>query len=360
MVRQEGQERRAEGDTAGARHAWADLARVVAMVAVVVLHCAAPLLVQYEQRGPAHWWVGNLYDSAARWCVPLFVMVSGGLLLGRTRPWRRYFGRRARRVLLPFVAWTLIYFAWAVGFFDRAIEPEALLRVAVEEPIYYHLWFFYMLLGLYVLAPIVDTWLRAAERRDVAYLLAIWFAWASVLPMVERLFAVDVYLSPAAADSPARFLGYFVLGHVLRDVRLAGRGRWLAGLALLAGFAATAGGTWYLTVVRGGGAFDGLFYEYYSVNVLVMSVALFLLLQSVRPGRFAPHLRAASALVFGVYLVHAMFIGLFKSGRLGFELSATTLHPAIGVPLFAAAVYAASCLAVMLLRRIPLVARIVP
>lgn len=347
------------------RLVWADLSRVVAMFAVVVLHAAAPLLVQFHEQGAAAWWIGNVYDSAARWCVPLFVMVSGALLLGRTQPPRRFLRSRATKVLVPFAAWTAVYFFWAIWFRGRAWEPADLLRTAIERPVYYHLWFFYVLIGLYLLAPVLDVYLRAARPRELRYLLALWFAWASLLPLLEGLFGLEVYLSPGPATSPLMLLGYFVLGHLLRDVRPSSRQRvWLAA-AFTAGLAVTAGGTYYVTVLRGGGEFDGSFYEYYSANVVVMSVALFLLLKSSRAlhassPRLRGALRSLSVLVLGIYLVHAMLIDVLKSGRLGFELDASAVHPAAGVPLFALVVFAASALLVALLRRIPIVARIVP
>ena len=68
------------------RTAWMDAARVVAIVAVVLIHVLAPTV---EGRGvavgSAPWWVADVLNSANRWCVPVFLMISGALALDPAR-----------------------------------------------------------------------------------------------------------------------------------------------------------------------------------------------------------------------------------------------------------------------------------
>ena len=62
---------------------WISLLRVIATIAVVILHVASPILNQYNDIMISYWHVGNVYDSMVRFSVPLFFMVSGVLLLNK-------------------------------------------------------------------------------------------------------------------------------------------------------------------------------------------------------------------------------------------------------------------------------------
>lgn len=344
---------------------WADILRVSAVFAVVLLHSAAPLLVQYRTEGPASWWIGNVYDSAVRWCVPLFVMLSGALLLGSNQPVGQFLARRFRRVAVPFVVWSVLYFCWAIFFKGRDLAVADFPRLLIDGSVYYHLWFFPMILTLYLLIPILRPFLRRTGRRGAWILVAAWIPIVTLLPVIADMRGWRE--APESVDaSPLRYAGYLVLGYLLRDA-LPNRQQTRAAVVLFVGaWALTAVGTWVLTVPLGGGRFDGLLYEYFAANVVLMTVAVFLL--GRRAGarsssgdlRAARLLRTASASALGVYVVHAMVIDLLKSGRLGLRIDQASVHPAVGIPLFALAVFGLSFAVVLTLRRIPVIGKVVP
>jgi surface polysaccharide O-acyltransferase-like enzyme len=337
-----------------------DLLRAAAAFAVVLLHCAAPLLTSYDDVGPSAWWTGNLYDSAVRWCVPAFVMLSGALLLGRQESLSVFWARRAKKVLVPLVFWSAVYalWAWARG---KGLGWHDLLR----EPAYFHLWFFYMILGLYVLTPILAVFVRGAAGPLLTYALAVWFVWASVLPMLEGIFGVDLPAVTADPTSPLHFAGYYLLGFALRDRAFAERReRAMAWLAVLVGFTGTALGTYQQTIVSGAGAFDDTYYEYLSSNVVLMAVGVFALSPSttvwLATARRQKTVLALASAALGIYLVHVMVLEVVKSGALGFALTPTSAHPAVAVPLLALLVYSVSLAIVMIMRRTPGLRAVVP
>ncbi|MDH7564825.1 MAG: acyltransferase family protein [Candidatus Bathyarchaeota archaeon] len=94
-----------------------DLIRAYAMVLVLVLHAATePVQIAdlMSPEGVTLWWTTNIYDSIARPAVPLFVMLSGALLLQPAKlgePLRVFFKKRLNRIGLPFLFWGAAYFA---------------------------------------------------------------------------------------------------------------------------------------------------------------------------------------------------------------------------------------------------------
>ena len=158
---------------------------------------------------------GNVVDAFSRWCVPVFVMISGALLLapGKTEGAGTFYRKRAARVLVPLLFWSAFYLLWV--FIKGSLKGNppgaaALLhRIAIGEP-YYHLWFLYMLVPLYLVTPLLCQIVARTTRKQLTWLVALAFVLAA-------LNAIDARLSPRSGTFfPAWFLSYvpyFLLGH---------------------------------------------------------------------------------------------------------------------------------------------------
>src|SRR3546814_2240779 len=85
-----------------------DTARVGACFMVVILHVAATRFGTFDDQ----WWASNFYDSLARSCVPLFLMITGVLLLGKQESLPAFLSKRFARILPPLLFWSLFYMTW--------------------------------------------------------------------------------------------------------------------------------------------------------------------------------------------------------------------------------------------------------
>ncbi|CAB3693240.1 acyltransferase [Achromobacter kerstersii] len=330
------------------RYARLDAARWLAAVAVVLLHSAALIVSDPAAYGGGAWLAANLYDSAARWCVPVFVMVSGALLLDPHKPQdaRQFYSRRMARICAPLVFWTLFYLAWRTGLdwwddgrVDFSFWPR---KVAQGEP-YYHLWYLYMIVGLYLFAPLA----RLLYARSTPRGRALWVVGILGVAILDALYR-------RALGAPHGFfltwflpyLGYFVAGRLIfdGDMRIP-----RPGLMLMASVAATALG---VSVMSNGHALDTYFYDYFSLTVPFMSLAAF---QWIVSSPRLPRLTALAPLTFGVYLIHPVFLdiahraGAFTGGQ----------RDAWIVPLLTLAVFALSAASSWLMRRHPATRRLV-
>ena len=334
---------------------FADAMRACAIIMVVVLHMSATVVVQVGRIATTDWWMANVIDAAARPAVPLFVMTSGLLLLEPTRDGSvsRFIRGRVRRVVIPFVGWALIYLAWRVSYHGEELSLGRAVHELVSGPVYGHLWFVYMILGLYLLTPILRVYVSHASGANQRYFVALWLLMSSLLPFFERWSSITVGLDRVVA---VNFVGYFVLGHVLGGIVLTPRSRAIAWAALAMAIGVTAAGTGVLSA-RPPYSLDESLYDYFSPNVVAMSVAVYLLISSA--GRSAPSGRTTLAAgvrwlagaSFGIYLVHPIVQELFQGGLLGFRLHGLVRSPLIAIPLAGFAVLAVSALIVALLRR---------
>ena len=90
---------------------WADNTRILAILAVIFLHVAATGVENADDLGSSQWWIANVYDSLVRWSVPVFVMLSGALLLSgnKTESIFAFYRKRAAKLLVPLVFWSLFF-----------------------------------------------------------------------------------------------------------------------------------------------------------------------------------------------------------------------------------------------------------
>ncbi|MFC3996426.1 acyltransferase [Nocardiopsis sediminis] len=333
--------------------AWLDFARVAAMLAVVLVHVFAPVVttVHSEFASPA-WWTANAVDSMLRWCVPVFVMISGALLLRpRDEGLRRFYTKRFSRIGVPLAVWTALYVAWEI--WRTGISPmEAVSDVLSGAPSL-HLYFLFVLAGLYVLTP----FLRVLVEHSTTVSLWWFAAVMSAIGMADQaISALDGVGEPNAATRFLPYIGYYFMGYLLTRTAPTRRAVWTAGAVFAASVAATGAGAAALALLAGGwGGTAAYVYDYLSPTVLAMSAAAFVLLRAAGTRLYGrtgtPRwLSVLSSLSFGVFLVHVVVLYTLRDIT-GVPGSAHGMLAMAG--LHATAVLTVSLLVTALFQRIP-------
>ena len=88
---------------------WLDTLRTLATLGVIIIHISSPLVNMEYNKNMSFWWIGNVVDSAVRYAVPLFLMLSGATLLDKEFQLWDFYKRRFSRVLVPFLFWIIAY-----------------------------------------------------------------------------------------------------------------------------------------------------------------------------------------------------------------------------------------------------------
>jgi surface polysaccharide O-acyltransferase-like enzyme len=348
---------------------WVDLVRVVAVFAVVLLHVAAYPVTQMGRISGDQWWWANAYDSLARPAVPLFVMLSGALLLPQ-KAWNAgYFIRhRLGRVAGIFIAWCLVYALWNYDFHGKLTTiNEFVFHVlaGMRDPIASHLWFLPLIFSLYLFVPVLRVYVTNSSFMNQFYFACLWVVASIFQPAIES-HAFGYYLDPAYG-----YVGYFVLGATCW-IYLPGRldARWLilCGTGFVLGYAVTVFGTYWLAV-RNGGRLDEYFYGHYSLNVIIMTVAAFILLRDAglwlqmkfpEPTLVLRFVTFAGVASFGIYLIHIIVFDVLNSSLLGFKLGALSFHTAGSIPTTAVAIFLISLMVTKLMQKSRLLRWLVP
>lgn len=341
---------------------YADLLRVAAAVAVVVLHLSGGWM---DQAGvnTLDWAVLNFYNSLTRWCVPVFVMLSGMFLLDPRK--KLSLSALFRRHILPIAAALLVWACFYAclthtihrGPFTLSGYLEA-LKTVLWGKLHYHLWFLPMILGLYLITPILRAFVRGAERRDFHWFFLLTAVFALTLPAVLALRpsqTLSAWVNRLDVRLVLGYTGYYVAGYYLKTYALSPGARRAIYLAGLLGAAGTVWGTWYLS--RSAGVQTLALYSYFTPNVAAMAAAVFAAFRSLPERRAdAPLCRRAvrlSPLTFGIYLCHDIFISLLRT--LG--ISTLSFSPILSVPALSALVFLCAAALAWGLSRLPVAGR---
>lgn len=292
-----------------ARRSDFDFLRVMAMVAVVAIHCVMPIIM-LKLPNDDNWIGADIVDNYLRWCVPVFIMLSGALLI-RPQTFSRmkeFYRRRAVRVLVPLIAWSALYGLWTIIVLGGNVPLGTFLEAfAAGSPVGGpHLYFLFIILGLYALAPVISLYAGsvspAAFRRTSLALLAVASAW--LLIQVQVLGRADDYTMLTWA---LPFVGYFMLGHSLADTRTTKR----QNILLLLGFFAF--GLFNVVASVYTRYDDNMFYQnYISPTIIGLSICAFLggraLYGKLRTAWLDRTLAWLAQISLAVYLVHVMIL----------------------------------------------------
>ena len=83
--------------------------RVIATIAVIVLHTVGFISMDYGNVNDETWALATFINSSVRFCVPVFIMIFGALLLGKDESVKLFITKRLNRIFIPFIFWSLIY-----------------------------------------------------------------------------------------------------------------------------------------------------------------------------------------------------------------------------------------------------------
>jgi surface polysaccharide O-acyltransferase-like enzyme len=297
------------------RKAWLDYLRVIAVVGVVAIHVTADYYKKFGEISQAEWWLANVFNASSRFAVPLFVMVSGAVLLGKSYSLSEFYKKRAVRLLPPLIFWNLVYLG--IYLYD-GMDVQTLLwlfkaQILMDGYIAPHLWYLAMFASLMLFVPFVNNFITGT--KPTSFDLSVLMGWVFLFFILNSISLYALYVYDLQMNWFKLFpwyLAYFIAGYYIDNysARLPKRngviavsilGLMLAG-ALLNYYAANS-----LGIVR----------DYFAVSetgplVFLTTCLIFLLVKNLASALVENKFIAAiSETTFGIYLIHEIFISAF-------------------------------------------------
>ncbi|MBX0316856.1 acyltransferase [Planococcus glaciei] len=336
------------------RYDYMDWLRVISIFVVVGIHVCSKII---NTGSPADWeWqFANAIDSALRWCVPIFFMLSGALLLTRhpDEPVGDFLKRRLSKALIPLLFWSAVYTAYNVYELGESYTWQEMIILFLSDDVYYHLWFMYVIIGLYLMAPFLRILVHYMTQKTFLYFLVFWFIFTGLLPFAPKYFDFEPAITAGMFEP---YIGYFMLGAYLFYYPIPKTRLPLLAVLALAGYLITVFGTSSLTTQRG--ELDEFYYEHYRPNTLAITLFVYAGFRHVagKIGRNRWITRMSNA-TLGIYVIHPLLqVYLHKF----FNINENTGSVIIGLPLTWFILFFLSFLIIRLIQKIPVVRQIVP
>lgn len=352
---------------------WIDLLRILACFLVVFSHSCDAFVAQFNNNYST-FLQGCALGSLVRPCVPLFVMMSGVLLLPSKGTLSEFYTKRLKRIIVPLVFWSLMlpiaYFVY-LNYIATSNSPfidmssftwQMTLRKMYTFIFNFNydttpLWYLYMLAGLYFIIPIFSAWLNNASQKDVKIFLYLWGA-SLFLPYVKIAAPFLGYIGVfgnmnilGECDWNAYgtfyyvsgFVGYLILAYYLVKYPLQWSWKKLSAVGIpmfLAGYTVTFGG--YVIMQEffpGNYAYLEIVWLFSGINVFMMTFPVFVAVQKLNTAS-SPMLSKIASMTFGIYLCHFVVI------QMGYDfyesIFPTTTSPIIKIACNALTTFAVS------------------
>ena len=193
---------------------WVDWLKFLAIFGIIGIHVSSNFI--NSNLFTLEWYSNIFAMSMFRYGIVIFIMVSGFLLLRKQQPLSTI-PKRFKRIVVPFIFWLFIYAIIKVVITKELGDDWTifgLVRFIINGFLYptivtVQFWYVYMILGLYMLSPILSRWIQNAPIREIEYFILVW----AILTIIQFL-NIDTMI----IDYFRYFLGaigYFVLGYYL-------------------------------------------------------------------------------------------------------------------------------------------------
>lgn len=296
-----------------------DLIRIIAAIGVIMAHSVS-VLVTDSPYGSADFTYANFFDTAGRASIALFLMLSGALMLDEEKiiPTKKFFVTAVRMLFLG-VAWSGLY-SFAINIVLPVINyKEPNISSFIETTVYgeFHLWYLYMLAGLYMITPFLRLFVKKENAKWVAGFIVLFFIMSSLptfINTVANFFTAEKdhlirFTNKLEFDYGNEYLCYYLLGWLVTATKITKKQRRILYALGVTGFIVTFLGIQFSLSETNR---ECVFYANKMINVAFYGVSLFVFLnrrfRNFEPKSHRKLLLNLSSLTFGVYLIH--FFGL--------------------------------------------------
>ena len=284
------------------RNIYISYLRVLATIAVVAIHASTGFLNKFAPLS-FDWNYANWINALTRCSVPIFVAISGILLLQKEESISDFYKKRIPKIVLPFIFWTIVFIIY---YFLRLKNFDQLTWLKIAEITYQkllkganaHLWYLYMITGLYLAIPFIRKFVQKASLREMEYFLLFWVLTSLLKHQIIRNHFPNLDLSFFTG-----YLGYLILGYYL-SIKQINWSKYISAIGYLGAVGFTGLITYYYSYKAN--KYDPSFYNYLTANSIIATAAcIAFATQTISKSNIFPKwMDIIARYSFGIYLGH--------------------------------------------------------
>ena len=311
---------------AKSRNICFDILKIICVMAVVLIHSSSKAVEDATVFACPDFFFANIFNAVSRFGVPIFVMISGALMLDENKilPTKLIYSKYIKSIVYVFVFWSVLFtfvFAYQVPMNKGwTIHFDKVLTYFLQG--HYHLWYLFMIVGLYISTPILRQFVRKNNEKTVVYFLKAGFIAQGVVPFILQLLKTfaDINLTETlelfSLDTFLGFAFYYVLGWYLSNFTLKDKTQKIIYILGIISIVFSILFTYFVSVDQGK-AFIITYRNFYFNNVLYASAIFLFFKKRFGQKSFSENksriITKLSSLTFGIYIVHPFVIEALRT-----------------------------------------------
>lgn len=325
--------------------------RIIGSMVIILLHIAAQNWYTVDITSN-NWIIFNIYNSVTRWAVPIFTMVSGSIFLSKNIDTKTLYRKYISRIVIIFVLWSIFYSTQNTLLYHNNLEY--LINVLFKGN--YHMWYLLMIIGLYIITPILKQIINS--HKVTKYFLILSLIFTFIIPTIINITSIylpkvyDILVNINQKLNLNLVLGYssyYVLGYILARKGFSKKKRliiYLLGiLSTISVILLT-----YITSLYQNKPIE-FFYEPLTIFSLFSSVSVFVFAKyNLNINKNSNIINMFSKLTLGVYLIHPFIISILE---IKFNLNTLSFNSLLSVPILSILVFILSIAISALIKMIP-------
>ena len=264
--------------------------------------------------------------SLAKIGVPIFILISGSLLLKKDYSYKKVI-KCILRVLIPMIIIMLLVFIKGnaidkenINFIDYVIS-----NFAKPEMLWF--WYIYMLIGLYIATPFLQKMVKTFKNIDYIVFIIFFLLVPSLFSLLNTYCNFNYSSYYFMAVFPI-VMGYFVAGDFLANTPLTKKRFIISTIMLLIGWGSMFM-SMYIPVLNNGNISD-LLNSFSALPVIVMTLSFFYIIRYLSNNKSNNKVISyICSLTFGIYLIHGLFYVIMGKSALFTKL--INFNPIIGI-----------------------------
>ena len=194
------------------RMVWLDILKIIACFCVIYNH-VGNYLFEYSGYCKGTVLFYSFFLALCKIGVPIFLMVSGYLLLGRNDSYKKCL-KRCLRVFLPLLILSCIYY-----YVNNPFSIKGFLYSFISSDIRTYLWYIYMIIIFYLFTPLLQKLIKVLDNKDYLMLFILCFIIPGSAPFLSKYLDLNISRDILTSLIPATMC-YYIFGNYLGKVKL--------------------------------------------------------------------------------------------------------------------------------------------
>lgn len=299
-----------------------DFLRAISTIAIITIHVSDGVFWGTSDFS-FQWWYGIIIQGIVRIALPIFFMLSGALILnGKDEDILSFYKKKVIRVVVPLFVYSYIYiiiYNYKGSIFHNYNIIKAFFDI-IKGPVFYHLWFVYSILGIYIIAPFIKVMIKNLSDKLLTFLILILIIIRiakTYLPIFNLYLGIDNIVFD-------NWILYFILGYLLCKKYIIEKRKYIYLLGVI---------SYIMTIIiqRFIPKANSNIYDF-APTMIFMSSAIFLLFNNdINYIKENKYIKVISNYSYSIYLIHAFVLAYIVSDSIG--IGALTVNPVIGTML---------------------------